>query len=352
MKHSVYIHMNEQLHPRQRNIDKLIEQTRPKNSLFGRFSRLPKSAKVAILTVLVVALSSTTLTVASDNSAEFRDMLYSISPKVGALFSPVMMSDVSQGIQMTVEAVYINGDDAEFIISLKDLEDDRISKSAGLNDSYHIVRPIYFDMSSYGCAGLGYDPETQKRRYHIFTHEPNAGKFWGDTLSFSVSEIMYGMNFVREKVPVPIDLTQVDYNPKTVSGAFLQEKGHGSGGTGAMYFDEYSAEYLVPQSPQDFIDEIKLTGIGWKNGYLHIQNCIENWNGNSHIGYYLVAENGDTLDCFQVNWKENGIEYFETFFEVKPEELKHYQVYAEYVTGGAILKGNWEVKFPLKNMES
>ena len=89
MNRSVYIQMNEQLHPNPKTVDKLIEQTRPKKSIFGKFSRLPKPVKTALLTVLIVALSSTTLTVASDNSAEFRDMLYSISPRVGA-FLPAL----------------------------------------------------------------------------------------------------------------------------------------------------------------------------------------------------------------------------------------------------------------------
>ncbi|MBR0485826.1 MAG: hypothetical protein IJJ69_13795 [Oscillospiraceae bacterium] len=343
----IYQHMNEQIQPDEILIQKVMNQTVRKKSCIGR--------KIAVSLACIV-LSVGSLSVMTHASENFRDMLWQISPRAGALFSPVMMSDTSRGIRMTVEAVYINGDDAEFIISLEDVEQkNRVSESTGLSDSYRIVRPFYFDMSSFGCAGMGYDSETGKKRYHIYTHEPNAGKFWGDTLTFSVNQISYGVKFVREKVPVPVDLTQTDYTPEIVSGSKMFEHGVtgiGTGGSGAEWYDKNELEYLIPEAPQDFIDEIKLTGIGWKDGFLHIQNYIEDWNKNTSITYYLVDENGETLESFEVSWDyKDGSHYSETFFEINREEVQNYQVYAEYVTGGTKLKGNWQVKFPLEQIE-
>ncbi|MDE7093605.1 MAG: hypothetical protein K2O52_01715 [Oscillospiraceae bacterium] len=338
----IYQNMNTQIQPDEKLIQAILtRQVRKKHPVWNTFAVLTACAVFSMGSVSVLAYAN----------EDFKNMLYQISPRVGAVFSPVMKSDVQNGIEMTVEGVHIDGDDAEFYITFQDLEDNRVDAEIDLMDSYSIIRPFYFDASSSGCVREGYDEQSGKMRFHIITHEPGAGKFWGDSLTFFVKEILIGAER-QDYTLVDIDLSQVNYHPETISGEeFFQNRGYGGGGKYGLPELE-QVTIMKPEYKKDFIQEIKLTGLAWKNGILHIQNYVENWNGNTFIGYYLEDENGNQIEeCYAFNWRDGTGEYMESFFEVKPEELQNYQVYADYRVGGELIEGNWKVKFPIVQNE-
>ena len=337
----IYQHMNAQIQPSEILIQKVMNQTVRKKH---------HARKAFAVSLACIVLSVGSLSVMTHASESFRDILGQIPPRAGAVFSPVMKSCINNGIEMTVEAVYIDGDDAEFYITFQDLEENRVDKTLDLFDSYTIIRPFAFDGSAYGCAREGFDEETGKMRFHIYTTEPGAGKFWGDTLTFSVKTLMYGVQ-TAEHVPVDIDLSQVNYHPETVSGAeFFGSRGYGGGGKYIPNTEEI--RIITPEYQKKFLGEIQLTGLVWENGWLHIQNYIENWNGNTHIGYYLIDENGNEIEEeFGFNWRDGNGEYMEAFLKIDSSEIQNYQVYADYHIGGEFIEGNWQVKFPLEQIE-
>ncbi|MBR1554186.1 MAG: DUF4179 domain-containing protein [Oscillospiraceae bacterium] len=339
----IYQNMNTQIQPDEILIQKVMNQTVRKKSHIGR--------KIAVSLACVV-LSAGSLSVMTHASENFRDMLWQISPRAGAIFSPVMKSCIDNGIEMTIEGVYINGDDAEFYITFQDLEENRVDETLDLFDSYTIIRPFAFDGSAYGCAKEGFDKETGKVRFHIYTSEPNAGNFWGDTLTFSVKTLLHGVQR-EEHVPVDIDLSQVNYHPETTSGEkFFENRGYGSGcNTPTEMPDISEINIMKPEFRKDLIQNIKLTGLAWENGWLHIQSCIENYNGDSCIFYTLEDKDGNQIENVSFNWREGSEEYTETLIKVNPEEVKNYKVYAEYRIGGEFIDGNWQVKFPLEQIE-
>lgn len=337
-----YQKMNTQIQPDEKLIQEIMNKSVRKIH--------PVRKTVAVLVACAV-LSMTSISLLAHGSEEFNDVLYEISPQAGALFSPVMQSDIQNGIEMAVEGVYIHDDDAEFYITFQDLEGERITQAVDLMDSYSIVRPFGFDSSSFGCVREDYDEQTGKIRFHVMTHEPGAGKFWGDSRTFFVREIMTGMEIQRH-IPVKIDWEQVNIHPETVPGAeFFQTRGYGAS---AKYEipDPEQVTIIKPEYEKEFVQEIKLTGLAWENGMLHIQNYIEDWNQNSTIVYYLEDENGEQLEeAYSFGWSEGTGRYLEYFFAIEFEELKKYQVYADYRVGGEIIEGNWKVKFPIVQNE-
>ncbi len=338
----IYQNMNAQIQPDEKLIQEVLKkQVRKMHPVRNTFAILAACAVFSMGSVAVLARAD----------EDFKNMLYEISPRVGAVFSPVMKSDVQNGIEMTVEGTHIDGDDAEFYITFQDLEDNRVDAEIDLMDSYNIIRPFYFDASSFGCVKEGYDEQSGKMRFHILTHEPGAAKFWGDNLTFFVREILIGAER-HDYVPVAIDLSQVNYHPETISGTeFFQNRGYGGGGKYGLPELE-QVTIMKPEYKKDFIQEIKLTGLAWENGVLHIQNYVENWNGNTFIGYYLEDENGNQIEeSYSFCWRDGTGEYMESFFEIKPEELQNYQVYADYRVGGELIEGNWKVKFPIVQNE-
>lgn len=344
MNQGLYQSMQKKIVPNETLINKVLTAPVRRNTMIVR--------KISATAAAVVLLFGS-LRVASSNSEEFRNMLFAISPRAGALFSPVMMTSVDEGIEMTVEAVYVNEDDAEYYITLRDLEGDRIDRTADLFDSYTIIRPFALDASSYGCVREGFDEETGKVRYHIYSHEPGAGKLWGDSITFSLSTILVNVNSEENK-ELPIDLTSIDFHPPTEKHGW-----NGSGGTRILNESD-NVEFLVPGTPTDLVDEIKLTGIGWKNGVLHIQTYIHNWNGNSSIGLWLEDEDGNRLESYCAHWKEGNSDYknhnfadsyTEHMIDVHPEDLGKYTIHADWRSGGEFIEGDWRVKFPLEMAE-
>lgn len=334
----IYQNMNTQIQPDENLIQKVLtRQVRKQHPVRNAFAVLTACAVFSMGSVSVLARAS----------EDFRSMLYKISPRAGAVFSPVMKTDVQNGIEMTVEGAYIDGDNTEFYITFQDLEENRIDAETDLMDSYSIIRPFYFDASSSGCVREGYDEQTGKMRFYIIMNEPGAGGFWNDSLTFFVREILTGQE-KQDHALLAIDLSQVNYHPDVISGAeFFKTRGYGS----SYKYTCLELENIVimkPEYKEDLIQEIKLTGLAWENRMLHIQNYIENWNGMSWIGYYLEDENGNQIEeSYSFSWRDGDGEYIESFFEVKPEELKNYKVYADYRVGGETIEGNWKVKFPI-----
>lgn len=344
MNQEIYRSMHTKIVPEEALINKVLSVPVRRNTTIVR--------KIGATAAAVVLLFGS-LRVASSNSEEFRNMLFAISPRAGALFSPVMMSCIDEGIEMTVEGVYVNGDDAEYYITLRDLEGDRIDRTTDLFDSYTIIRPFALDVSSYGCAKEGFDEETGKVRYHIYTHEPGAGKLWGDSITFSLSTILVGVNRVEDEI-IPIDLTKIDCNP-----AMEKQRWSGGGNMGKLAYQD-EIDFLVPGAPEELVDEIKLTGIGWKNGVLHIQTYVHNWNGNTSIAFWLEDAEGNRLEEYEASRKEGtrdykknifGDVYTEHMIDVHPEDLENYTIHADWRSGGELIDGDWKVKFPLKSTE-
>ncbi len=95
--------------------------------------------------------------VAADFSPAY-EFLYTLSPSAAQKLKPVSMISEDNGIKIEVISAYVESGEAKILISVQDLEEDRIDETTDLFDSFSINTS--FDCSS-SCENIKYDAETE-----------------------------------------------------------------------------------------------------------------------------------------------------------------------------------------------
>lgn len=281
------------------------------------------------------------------------ELMYLVSPAVAQFYQPVQLSDEYDGIRMEVVAAYIHEETAEIYITLQDLEKDRLDETTDLYDSYSIHMPY----SAIGnCRKVGYDPESGILTYLITVTQENGRKIEGEKLTFSVGGYL-GQKQEYEKIEIPIDLTQV------TEGSYQYVDTPARGGTmtshselAAIMSETYSVLVPQPADPDFPIEGVKLTGIGYVEGKLHIQYAVENaLNNDNHGSFFLQNEAGEMLqEAGSISFYEGSgkkrIDYRDSVFLIPQEELQNYRLYGDFVISEGFHEGNWQVTFPIKEI--
>ena len=281
------------------------------------------------------------------------ELMYLVSPAVAQFYQPVQLSDEYDGIRMEVVAAYIHEETAEIYITLQDLEKDRLDETTDLYDSYSIHMPY----SAIGnCRKVGYDPESGILTYLITVTQENGRKIEGEKLTFSVGGYL-GQKQEYEKIEIPIDLTQV------TEEAYQYVDTPARGGTmtshselAAIMSETYPVLVPQPADPDFPIEGVKLTGIGYVEGKLHIQYAVENaLNNDNHGSFFLQNEAGEMLqEAGSISfYEESGkkrIDYRDSVFLIPQEELQNYRLYGDFVISEGFHEGNWQVTFPIKEI--
>lgn len=281
------------------------------------------------------------------------ELMYLVSPAVAQFYQPVQLSDEHDGIRMEVVAAYIHEETAEIYITLQDLEKDRLDEATDLYDSYSIHMPY----SAIGnCRKVGYDPESGILTYLITVTQENGRKIEGEKLTFSVGGYL-GQKQEYEKIEIPIDLTQV------TEEAYQYVDTPARGGTmtshselAAIMSETYPVLVPQPADPDFPIEGVKLTGIGYVEGKLHIQYAVENaLNNDNHGSFFLQNEAGEMLqEAGSISFYEGSgkkrIDYRDSVFLIPQEELQNYRLYGDFVISEGFHEGNWQVTFPIKEI--
>ena len=291
------------------------------------------------------------------------ELMYLVSPAVAQFYRPVQMADEYDGIRMEVVAAYIHEETAEVYITFQDLEGDRLDETTDLYDRYSIHMPS----SAIGsCQKAGYDPDSHTLTYLITVTQEEGRKIRGEKLTFSVGGYLsHKQNY--ENIEIPIDLTQVTETPCQ----YVDSPANGGTMTGysglvTEVSDTETTEkaaqgyrVLVPQAANpDFpVEGVNLTGIGYIDGNLHIQYAVKNSLDNDNHGFFFLQnEAGESIEevgnvSFREGTGENRIDYRDSVFSVPQEELQNYGLYGDFVIAEGFHEGNWQVTFPIKNME-
>ena len=199
-----------------------------------------------------------------------------------------------------------------------------------------------------------------------FTKDAGRGKIEGEKLTFSVGGYLsHKQNY--ENIEIPIDMTQVTEAPyQSVDSPANGGTMTGHSGLAADVSEMDAAEkktqgycVLVPQAANpDFpVEGVNLTGIGYIDGNLHIQYAVKNsLNNDNHGFFFLQNEAGESIEevgsvSFREGAGENRIDYRDSLFSVPQEELQNYGLYGDFVIAEGFHEGNWQVTFPIKNME-
>ena len=271
-------------------------------------------------------------------------LMYLVSPSVAQFFVPVERSCVSSGVEMELVAARLEGDTAQFYITL---EGDGLDGTVDLYDSYRILTP--FD-STGTCELVGWEDGTATFLVTIATMD--GSRIPGGKITFQVRELLTGKT-TYDDITVPVDWSSVGEGES-------QKMEHGTGGSGLLYETCLSGdpEMLVPGTPlAGFqVEGVELTAIGYVDGLLHIQTQVADLISNDNHGYFwLETAEGERVDAVYSVSATNGqsgadrLDWQDMVFDIDPSDLAGCTLKGRFVAGGTLVKGDWSITFQAEN---
>lgn len=324
----------------------------------GRKRFVLKASLTAAAAVLCVL---TAVPVCAAHIPAFYKIVEYLSPALADRLVPIEQSCTSQGITMQVEAVNVEGNEAEVIISLSDAKDstqDLVHGEMDLFDSYYLSD--YANESIIGgCHFLMYDETDDKAYFQVNVQSDSAyrvGKF-----QFSVRSVLCDkVHDTRD-----VDLSGIVYSAQTKRVTLS--------GSGGIMSDEMLPDSLkdVPGTPEDSglgtkkvldmmnvtdcaPDDFTLTGIAYMDGALRVQMCMgDNWSSDRHVQLFLVDSDGNERHGDRsVSWHEDvgdtSYQMYEYWYVGDIDNIADYSMYGIFYDSGELIKGDWRVTFRLQ----
>lgn len=341
-----YRRMNADISPDPALITRTLAAVQPKPARFARSRR-------AVLAVALVLILSVTTSAMAASSPDFNKWLYLLLPDVAMYLRPVNISCEDQGIRMEVQAINVQGNSADILVSVQDLTGDRLDSTTDLFDSYFLDTP---GNASAGCHRIEYDEETRTNTFYI--HYRSERPITQDKITFSFSQLLTG------KKQGVITLRDVAW-PDGQAEAETMSMGQGYRGAGMNFANSEETvqeaiqrleamPILVPQTSRELTPGIDLTGVGYVDGKLHIQfYCHDIFHTDNHAFLCLKDADGReipsslSLSCFD-EAREGS--YEEDIYNVDPETLAGCTLQVDYVTCDTLIKGNWSITFPITDL--
>ncbi|MBQ8821138.1 MAG: hypothetical protein IJZ82_00675 [Lachnospiraceae bacterium] len=283
-----------------------------------------------------------------------------LAPGLADYILPVKLADTKQGITMQVEAMQVEGNTGELVVSFADEEGsgkDLISGKVDLYDSYHL-KSYGSDSNIGGCSFIEYDEETDKVYFKITVSTED--EFDKGRLKFSVRQLLLENRDSEawlDSIGVLMNppLKECTLNGKGGSAQVLESI------TDYFYKTEESFPLFVSKVMdiavlgEDLKDTIQVTGVGYTDGILRVQICrgtLE--DAVRHAEIYMVDEEGNYRHHdYMVSWHEEldgeNITFDEQWFMISEDELENLQLYAVMHETDGSLKGNWQVTVNLAN---
>ncbi len=279
------------------------------------------------------------------------DLMYLVSPAVAQWFVPVEKSCVSGGVTMELTAARLEGDTAQFYITLRDLEGDRLDESVDLFDSYDLLRP--FD-STGTCEMAGWEEASGTATFLVTLQTMDGSDIPGGKATFRLSRLLTGQE-TYEDLTVPADLSAVG------EGSFERRDLLGGGGAAyETYVSGDTAQVLRPGTPLEGfpVKGMDLTAIGYVDGLLHIQTQVKNpLAGDSHGYFWLETEDGGTVESLYNVYTTDGREgaertdWVDQVFDISPDALAGCTLKGDFASGGSVIEGDWSITFPMEELQ-
>ena len=256
-------------------------------------------------------------------------------------------SSTSKNITLQLEAVNIQDNDAEIILSFRDAEGSSLDQVKGKVDLYDSYRIQNYGETSVigGCSFLEYDSATDKAYFKIDITSDKT--FERNRVKFAVCQLL--TNYTKEERR--IDLSSMIVDPKEK----IPEYCCGGGGLGnqskiPFFTDNSNVRVMdVVELKEELLEDLRITGVAYDEGVLRVQQCRGNFQeADRHIMLYLKDENGNKKlpDCsasWQEEIQEERVGFEEDWFLITEEELKEYELYGMFYIKDGSVKGNWEV---------
>ena len=320
--------------------------------------RMKRSASIIVVFALVLALGMGTALAAFNDDAN--QLLYQIWPQAAMALRPVNLISESQGIRMEVVSATLNGTESLVMLTMQDLEDDRIDETTDLFDSANLQLP--YDGAG-TCIQTGYNPETKTASFAVYMDFNIDHPAESDKVSFRVSR------FLSHKQEHTVDLTQ--YITDTIEEADSMPvpaiRGWGGNPTNT---DDHQANtdtvrrlrVLNTQNSLEIpiVEGVTLTGIGMIDGALHVQIRYSDILHTDNHGFLTLTDReGKTYrdtglpGIGSVSWfGENHDSWEEYIFEHYPEDFSEVTLTGEFTTADPAVEGDWYVTFPLSLIQA
>jgi len=280
-----------------------------------------------------------------------------LSPALADKLVPIEKSSTSQGITMQVEAVHLEGNEAEIIISLRDAEDsmrDLVHGEMDLFDSYGLS-DYTNDSIIGGCHFLTYDEEDDKAYFQVNVRSDSA--YRSDKLQFSVSAVLCDKYSETRDVELSGIVPSAETKRVTLSGSggaisedMLPDSLRNISGTsedprpGANVLDMMEVTDCA-------VDDFTITGIAYMEGVLRVQMCMgDNWTSDRHVELFLRDPAGnERYPDRSVSWHEEtgdtSFQFYEFWYIEDIDDIADYSMYGIFHDAGELIKGNWNVIF-------
>lgn len=263
-------------------------------------------------------------------------VIQKFAPDMVEYILPEEFTCTNSDITLQVEAVNVEGNVAEIILSFKDAEGSKKNQIDGRVDLYDSYRMINYgeNMQIGGCSFLEYDALEDKAYFKVDLTSDIA--FQEDKVKIVVNQLL--TRYENEEHEIHLEEMIENPEEKTVQCSGIS----GMTGRTARVMD------LTGQNA-DIADELYVTGVSYDEGVLRVQQCRGNFqNADRHIRLYLKDQEGnERIPDTSVSWQEERggekVLFEETWFMISEQELKMCELYGVFYISDNSVNGAWEV---------
>lgn len=336
-----------------------IEENGEKRSRHRIFTAVGTAAACFAALYLAVML---TLPAVVRAAPGFYELVARYAPFLADYCLPLEYSCTRQGITMQVEAVEVEENRAQIVLSFSDAEEggDLIHGTVEMGHSYG-MRGFGWESSIGGASFLGYDEAADKAYFKMdLTSFQRMGKA---KMVLTVKQLM--TNVTEEEQWVPMD-------DMVKEPAIREVIMSGRSGTNVDYFREKGVFGRVDDSPRPddprltsqvmdlgkadagLADELTVMGIGYLDGVLRVQVCGGTYeDAERHAQLFLVDSQGqERINDLSVGWNEEiegeRLSFDEYWFIVDEAELENLRMYGIFYRNEGCVNGDWEVTLELE----
>lgn len=285
-----------------------------------------------------------------------------LAPGLADYILPVKLTDTRMGITMQVEAMKVEGNAGELVVSFADEEgsgQDLISGKVDMYDSYGL-KSFGSESNVGGCSFIEYDEQNGKAYFKISVSSEN--EFDKTKLKFTVGQLLTESRDMEMWLDTGLLVMNPPLKECTINGkggaSDVLETLTGYFSKTEESFPLFSSQVMdVALLDESMKDTIQVTGIGFCDGILRVQICRGTFaNADRHGEIYLVEGDGTyrSHDC-SVGWQEDfdgeKLSFEEQWFLISEEELENLQLYAVLHETDGSIEGNWHVTVKLENGE-
>lgn len=317
--------------------------------------------RVVAMAATIILCLCVAVPVGASNIPAFYQIIECISPKLADKLVPIEKECSQNGIIVSMEAINVEENQAEVIVSVGDEEGyDRIHGEVDLFDSYGL-KSLTGENNIGGCQFLRYD-EAEDKAYFKVTLQTE-GAFDKSKLVFTVNTILCEKTVEEREINIAeYILPDENYGIKTVSVSGLSHDDDfgekvGLYGLKESFLNDPRPQYKVLALDYEGIisqDELVITGIVYENNLLRIQSCQgDGTKEDRHVRWQLFNENEEEVEGFaSVGWHEEiggeRYDFTEEWFEGPIENLEECRLVGTFFASEGGVEGNWKIVFEVE----